>query len=49
MYIYYQNRDTPLQIAVQYDNGFIVKKLLEHGANADVVDKVILMIDNMYA
>ena len=48
MYIYYQNGDGLLQIAVRYGYGGVTRALLEHGANANVVDKVTLMIDNMY-
>ena len=48
MYIYYQNGDSLLQIAVRYDYVYVTWLLLEHGANVDVVDKVTLMIDNMY-
>ena len=48
MYIYYQNGDSLLQIAVRYGFISITWALLEHGANANVVDKVTLMIDNMY-
>ena len=48
MYIYYQNGDSLLQIAVRYGYEGITRALLEHGASADVVDKVTLMIDNMY-
>ena len=50
MYIYYQNGDSLLHIAVRYDYLNVTRELLEHGANVDidVVDKVTLMIDNMY-
>ena len=47
MYIYYQNGDSLLQIAVRYGYGYVTWLLLEHGANVDVVDKVTLMIDNI--
>ena len=46
MYIYYQNGDSLLQIAVRYGYGDVTRTLLGHGASADVVDKVTLMIDN---
>ena len=48
MYIYYENGDSLLQIAVRHSYGYFTRILLEHGASADVVDKVTLMIDNMY-
>ena len=48
MYIYYQNGDSLLQIAVRYGYVGVTRALLGHGTNANVVDKVTLMIDNMY-